>query len=334
MNRATKIVAAVLVALALGLAVLAIILGRQNAGPAVATAPVADPSPSYPVVVADADLAVGVPIDAKQLKVVNLSIFPTGTKGDIDAFVGKKPVRPIPTGRPIYDSDIGGGSLLSFAMADGERAISITVEEVGGSGASRINAGDFVDVFFAMRDQSNVGQSQARLLLSRVRVMLYGNGVADNLSVAQSGPVLRPAVLVIPLAEVPRLLLATQHGRIALVLRSPGDDAVADTSLFEKAGPVLTPRAGLSDPQRASLREPSNLAFAGIDLAGLVNPTRAPIPVSPASPAAPSHFVPASPVGTPPATSPAMPASRPASRSAPASQVEIIRGTQTEVVPF
>jgi pilus assembly protein CpaB len=161
--------------------------------------------------------------------------------------------------------------------------------------------------------------------------MMYGNGVADNLTVAQSGPVIRPAVLVIPLAEVPRLLLATQHGRIALVLRSPGDDAVADTSLFEKAGPVLTPRPGLNDAQRASLREPSNLAFAGIDLAGLVNPTR---PVASAAAPAATNSVPAPPVGLPPATSPATPAPRTAPRPPPTSQVEIIRGTQTEVVPF
>jgi len=331
MNRATKIVAAVLVVMALGLAVLAIILGRDsNPPPVVAAAPVADPAPSYPVVIADADLPVGQPIEAKQLKVVHLSIFPTGTNGDIDAFIGKKPVRAIPTGRPIYDSDLGGATALSFTMAEGERAIALTVEEIGGGGgtsasggaANRISAGDFVDVFFALKDQTNVGRSQVRLLLSRVRVLVYGSGVTDNLSVAQSGPVTRPAVLVVPLPDVARLLLATQHGRVVLALRSPGDDAVADVNLFHQPGPALAARPGLNDAQRASLREPSNLAYAGMSLGGLVNLTEESVPVS----------VP--PVSAPPVMSPATSAPRPAPRAAPTRQVEIIRGTQTEVVPF
>jgi len=329
MNRATKIVAAVLVALALGLAVLAIILGRgSDPQPTVAAAPIADPAPSYPVVIADADLPVGQPIEAKQLKVVHLSIFPTGTNGDIDAFIGKKPVRAIPTGRPIYDSDLGGATALSFTMAEGERAIALTVEEIGGGsgtsagGANRISAGDFVDVFFSLKDQNNTGRSQVRLLLSRVRVLVYGSGVTDNLSVAQSGPVTRPAVLVVPLPDVARLLLATQHGRVVLALRSPGDDAVADVNLFYQPGPALAARPGLNDAQRASLREPSNLAYAGMSLGGLVNLTEESVPV------------PASPVSAPPVMSPATSAPRPAPRAAPTRQVEIIRGTQTEVVPF
>jgi pilus assembly protein CpaB len=330
MNRATKIAAAVLVALALGLAVLAIILGRgENPPPVVAAAPVADPAPSYPVVVADADLPVGQPIEAKQLKVLHLSIFPTGTNGDVDAFIGKKPVRAIPTGRPIYDSDLGGATALSFTMAEGERAIALTVEEIGGGGgtsaggaANRISAGDFVDVFFALKDQTNAGRSQVRLLLSRVRVLVYGSGVTDNLSVAQSGPVTRPAVLVVPLPDVARLLLATQHGRVVLALRSPGDDAVADVNLFHQPGPALAARPGLNDAQRASLREPSNLAYAGMSLGGLVNLVEESVPV------------PASPVSAPPVVSPPTSAPRSASRAAPTRQVEIIRGTQTEVVPF
>ncbi|QEI05643.1 Flp pilus assembly protein CpaB [Pigmentiphaga aceris] len=329
MNRATKIVAAVLVALSLGLAVLAIVLGRQSSPPeVVVAAPVADPAPSYPVVVADAELPVGQPIEARQLKVVNLSIFPPGTNGDIDAFVGKKPVRAIPVGRPIYESDLGAASPLSFAMTDGERAIALTVEEIGGGsgtssgGPNRISAGDFVDVFFSLKDQSNVGRSQVRLLLSRVRVLVYGSGVTDNLAVAQSGPVTRPAVLVVPLPDVPRLLLATQHGRVVLALRAPGDDAVADVNLFHQPGPALAPRPGLNDAQRASLREPSNQAYAGMSLGGLVNLTEESVPASP------------SPVPVPPAVSPASPTPRQAPRAAPTRQVEIIRGTQTEVVPF
>ena len=328
MNRATKIAAAILVMLALGLAVLAIILGRQTPAPVATGAPAGSPSPSYPVVVADADLAVGVPIEANQLKVVNLSIFPTGTKGDIAAIVGKKPVRPIPTGRPVYDSDIGLGTLQSFAVAEGERAISITVEEA--SAANRINPGDFVDVFFVMRDPGNPEQSQARLLLSRVRVMLYGSGVADNLPASPAGPVVRPAVLAVPLPEVPRLLLATQHGRLALVLRSPGDEAVADANLFEKPGPVLAPRPGLTEAQLSALREPSNLAFAGISLGGLASPGGSVRTL----PARAPESVSAPPSWVPPAPSSASPVPRPAQRAAPTSQVEIIRGTQTEVVPF
>ena len=330
MNRETKIVAALLVAMALGLAVLAIVLGRQTPvqAPSMAAAPTADAAPSYPVVVADTDLVPGEVLEAKHLKVVNLSIFPTGTKGDVDAFIGKKPVRAIPAGRPIYDSDLGVVNVSPLAIAKHERAIAISVDEVSGSNVNRINAGDFVDVFFAWRDPANVEQSQARLLLSRVRVVSYGSAVVDNVAATQVSSINRPAVLAISLAEVPRLLLATQHGRLTLVQRPADDETVADASLFEKAGPVLGPRPGLTDAQRAALQDPNNQAFAGMNLGGLTRSANS------ANPARPSPSVPVPPAGMAPVASPVSPAPRAAPRAAPGSQVEIIRGTQTEAQPF
>jgi pilus assembly protein CpaB len=150
------------------------------------------------------------------------------------------------------------------------------------------------------------GEAQARLLLSRLRVLSYGTadsapgqaavaarpvGNGDNDSRASdiqgasststgnsAQTPARSAVLAVPVAEANRLLLGAQQGKLFLALRNPADDGLPDQSLFADAAAVLSPRRELSPEQHLALASPENDAFAGIDADALAGRrgTRAP----------------------------------------------------------
>jgi pilus assembly protein CpaB len=121
---------------------------------------------------------------------------------------------------------------LALKVAEGERAVAVKVDESIGAG-NRIRPGDFVDVFFVLRrDGNEIDQSQARLLLSRKRVLAYGAASVDALSSAEktegkqaNGPDnARTAVLAVPVAEVSHWLGRLQWQLAAGTAQSHGYD--------------------------------------------------------------------------------------------------------------
>jgi len=321
MNTVTKIVAAMLVLLAVLLGGYAFILATKP--PPEPAKPASEPVPlsekKTPVVVADKLLPGGVPIDAAALKVVELPIDPAGSYRDVSALAGKIPKFDIGPGTPVTESSLVKG--LTLLLNEGERAVAVPVDEVVGAG-NRVSPGDFVDVFFTLKQGQgqDITKTQARLLLSRLRVLTYGSASAggdvqqDNgIVVARSNNPPAPAktaVLAVPTADVNRLLLATQNGKLQLVLRHPTDETAPDVSLFPEPPPVLAAKPGLTKEQREALEKAENQAYAGLELAGLSGETaKRPVPAArPRQPAA---------------------APRP-----PANTVEVVRGTKREVVGF
>lgn len=114
-------------------------------------------------------------------------------------------------------------------LAEGERAVSIKVDEASAVG-HRIKPGDWVDVFLVMRrDGQEVDSTQARMLLPRKKVLVYGtrtqNGMqeTDSKNKDAQTSVPRTAVIAVQVHEVNRLLLAEQQGQVLLALRNPLD---------------------------------------------------------------------------------------------------------------
>lgn len=185
----------------------------------------------------------------------------------------------------------------AMQLNPGERALAVPVDEFVAAG-NRILPGDYVDVFLNLRAPSGIntdGQAQARLLLSRLRVLSYGatdtapaaaansanpaNGDAADSRAADiqgssaasgsssnsaSAPA-RSAVLAVPVEEANRLLLGAQQGKLFLALRNPTDVGLPDQDLFAPSVAVLSPRRALSPEQQLALASPENDAFAGID---------------------------------------------------------------------
>jgi pilus assembly protein CpaB len=284
MLRLTQILAAVLVLLAVALGGYAWWLGSHaptaSSGTDAATAP-AVVAPTFPVVVTTRRVAAGETLAADALQVVQLPIAPPGALREVPAAIGRVPVVDLAVGALVMDAGLASG--LALRLAEGERAVAIRADEVLGV-ANRVQPGDFVDVFVMLKtDGREVARSQARLLLSRQRVLAYGSASVDGLPATENGTTGNPAptsapartleaartaVLAVPVQDVARLALAEANGRLLLALRHPGDTALPDAALFAALPAALRPIAG--GPAVAVVRpiDQAQVGFAMDDLAG------------------------------------------------------------------
>lgn len=312
MNNLGKWIAVLLVLAAATLASLAWWLGSRPA-PVIAkpAATIAVATVQYPVVVAAVKLEQGKPIAAADVTLLNLPANAPGTYQNTAALIGKVPTTDIAAGALIMENGIRHG--LALALEPGERAVAVAVDEVIGAG-NRIEPGDYVDVFFTLRQGNDIEKSQARLLASRQRVLAYGATVVGEQNTDSSKPTAasqaRTAVLAIPVNLVNDLLLAAHNGRLVLALRSPADQQTADAGLFANPATLLNVKGGLTRAQQEALNTPENQAFAGVYLPSWAADSRQ----------GRAHSAPR--------------ASSPMRSSAPRSTIEVIRGTQREAVPF
>lgn len=316
MLKLTRIAAAALIALALVLALIAVAVSRRAAQTAPAPAPqIAGQPQHWPVVEAATLLPAGRPIAAGDLRIGAAPQPPTGGYSTLAEATGAVPVRDIAPGTALNSALMAQG--YSLRLNPGERALAVPVDELVAAG-NRILPGDHVDVFLNLRAPSGMntdGQAQARLLLSRLRVLSYGaadtapgqasaaqpptggdrDSRADDIQGSPSSSTgnsaqapVRSAVLAVPVADANRLLLGAQQGKLFLALRNPTDVGLPDQTLFAATAAVLSPRRELSPEQRLALASPENDAFAGIDADALAGrrAVRAPTPTNaPAVPA-------------------------------------------------
>ncbi|WP_082221383.1 Flp pilus assembly protein CpaB [Herbaspirillum chlorophenolicum] len=283
MSKLTKIAAVILLLLAASLAALAWWMGRREQTVIVpANAPMAN-SAVYANVVAARKLEKGVPITADSVKLLNLPTTIAGTYRDIRSVIGKIPATDIAAETLITDSNLVHG--LALKLEAGERAVAIPIDEVAAAG-NKIEAGDYVDVFFTLKQGTDVEKSQARLLASRRLVLAYGANVigeapGDSLPKNPSQNQARTAVLATPVDQVNPLLLAMQNGKLSLALRHPDDTGVADGDLFAAPKKVLGNKPELTGNQKDALKTADNQAFAGIDLSSWSGGNAKGTPVSP-----------------------------------------------------
>ncbi|MBS7780225.1 Flp pilus assembly protein CpaB [Acidovorax sp. CCYZU-2555] len=284
----TKILAGLLLVLAIGLAIGAWMLSRPNER---ALAPVAtDSTPrekveQHAVVVAAKAIAAGQRLLAEDVKIVQLPAAVASSFSRIDAVLGRTTVMAMSAEAPLFEQHLIQG--LALQLENGQRAVSIAVKEPMAAG-HHVRPGDFVDVFFTLdgkTDQASV-DTQTRLLLARSRVLAYGaasvenpppsadplkaqdpdsgagvrRGTRDNQNARSDNA--NTAVLAVPLDDVQRLTLAEKYGQLTLALRHPDDSSVPDASLFAALPTVLQPVAGRL-PKGESL-QPVDRSYAGL----------------------------------------------------------------------
>jgi len=266
----------------------------------------------HDVVVAAKAVAAGETLTADALKVAQWPVMPSRGFDRIEAVAGEHARIDIAAGDPVLAGMLMRG--LASYLKDGERAITVPIDEVVGA-AGRVQPGDYVDVFFTLERGAEVSGTQSRLLQSRVRVLAYGVQSLDGPPPGQdaAAPVrgsapapVRNAMLAVPIDRVNELLLATRNGKLQLALRSPADAAMPDVALFPERQPVLSARPGLSPEQREQLRLAANQAYAGDSLPQLSSP----------QPAAPAK------------------AARAASAAGTGRTIEVVRGGERETVRY
>jgi len=287
-SKQIRIVAVVLLALAGVLALLAWQVARRAAVPPPATQGAA---PMHAVVVTTRAVEAGKPLPADALKVMQLPIDPTGAYQDVARVAGQVPVAALGANVPVLEGQLLAG--LARQVPEGQRAMAVSVDEVIGVG-HQVQPGDYVDVFVVLRrDNQEIPDSQARMLLSRLRVLAYGAGAvnapqrpqAEQMMARRDGA--KTAVLAVPLEQVSKLVMAQQAGRLALALRNPKDEAMPSEGMFADPPAVLQARAGV--PPEAG-RAPADKALAGVGLAGLIGtaPPTSPTPRVPPAPLRPT----------------------------------------------
>jgi pilus assembly protein CpaB len=170
MVKLAKVFAGLLVVVAIGLGAFAWMIARRPPPPVV----VHIPPPGFSVVVASHSLPAGQPIKAEDLDVTRIGQSPAGSFSETASVVGRVPLADISAGQPVVDGALLEG--LAGRLQPGERAVAIKVDELAGVGG-RVRPGDWVDVFMLLRregPEGEIGRTQARLLVSRVRVLAYG----------------------------------------------------------------------------------------------------------------------------------------------------------------
>ncbi|VWB22903.1 pilus assembly protein CpaB [Burkholderia lata] len=306
-NNVTKIIAGLLIAIAVLLGIYAWVLGRSASRPApvqqVATAT------AVPVVIATRTLPGGQPIPADALKIQSTALVPVGAFSDPVPLVGRVPVREIPASAPVVADALVSG--LAEDVQPGERAVAVRVDESNAVG-NRLRPGNYVDVFLNLKREGGgtmldgeVSQSQARLLLSKVRVLSFGDATSDRDSGNNNGGNGQPAgvriaVLAVPTAQVDALTLGEASGRLTFALRNPRDDELAIQTVAVRTDNKLSPSA---------------LAAAGVSLQQLSGTPRTPV----------------ANVNVPPLPPRLLPVVRP---SGGGSNIEVIRGGRSETVAY
>jgi pilus assembly protein CpaB len=235
-------------------------------------------------VVAAKPLPAGQAIPADALRVERLTINPAGAFQDVTVATGRVPVLDLAEGTPVMENQLVSG--LALRIGEGERAVAVKADEIMGVG-NKIQPGDFVDVFITLKsDGKDVDRSQARLLLSRKRVLAFGNASVDGLpsktgdktgqQQAQRVEPARTAVLAVPVDDVNRLTIGDASGRLLLALRNPTDMSEPNPKLFSELPTALQPaqpKAG--EPRRAPL-EGLDRAQAGLTAADFITGGKGP----------------------------------------------------------
>lgn len=291
MANITRILAVFLIALAVLLGIFAWSISRRPPPPA---PPLVQGQASFPVVVATHDLPAGKPLEADALTLRMAPSRAIDEFADATRLIGRVPLTAIAANTPLADANLATG--LADVIAPGERAIAVRVDE-GNAVGNRVRPGNFVDVFFMLkRDMSagpgtnaEVDATQARLLLSRVRVLSFGDatlpGTSDagdaaanaaNAANAPRGAGVRTAVLAVRTADIDALTLAEGAGRLVLALRNPADREQTEPLVM---APLLTSIRMPNDGAASAAAGLSLEALAGTH--GARTPSVPPLPRTP-----------------------------------------------------
>jgi pilus assembly protein CpaB len=156
---------------------------------------------------------------------------------------------PLASNEPIMRSKVTGPGQrpsLSSLLQEGNRAVTVRVDDVRGV-AGFILPGDFVDVVLIKTDDEHVRrENYSEMLLQRVKVLAIDQLASER----QEQPTVAKAVtLEVTPEQAQRILLATNVGKLSLILRQPEEAGVgAGRRISEKDLSSVRPP---EEPQRA-----------------------------------------------------------------------------------
>ena len=221
--------------------------------------------PTRAVVVAATDLTVGTSVRPEDVRIIEwpATSLPAGVFEKTDDVVGRGLVMPVIQNEPFLPMKLAtkeAGSGLPILIPEGERAVSVRVNEVIGV-AGYVLPGTRVDVVAVASATDNKADTTSKVVLTNVQVLAAGTKVEQDGEGGKPTPVTVVTLLVDP-DNAERLTLASTEGKIQLALRNPLDQGSPSTVGVRTAGLLGdAPVAKVPGPMRARfVRPPAVLA--------------------------------------------------------------------------
>lgn len=211
--------------------------------------------PTTPVVVAAADLALGVELRREDLRVIAwpADAVPAGSFTDPQEVIGRGLVQPVTQNEMVLPgklAPVGAGAGLPPIIPEGMRAVSVRVNDVIGV-AGYVLPGTRVDVVATVSPTNQQTDMTSKVVLTNVLVLAAGTRIErdadDNKPISVS-----VVTLLVDPADAERLTLSSTEGKIQLALRNPLDRTAPRTPGVKPA--VLLGYAPPRPPVRPTAR--------------------------------------------------------------------------------
>jgi pilus assembly protein CpaB len=189
---------------------------------------------TVPIFVAAKDISLGEPLSAAMVKQEPWpkDKVPTGAVLSIADVEGRRVRQRLFAGEPILENKLlGKGASMQGASAvipGGYRVVSVLVDSVSGSGL--ILPGDRVDVlvYLVGNLQHSIAETSTRTVLQDIKVFAV-NDVVDMEKDGKDKCISAKTIsLLVTPAQAAKVTLASEMGKIRLVMRGPEDNAHAE----------------------------------------------------------------------------------------------------------
>src|SRR6266540_630875 len=193
------------------------------------------------VVVAKQEIQLGEKITAEHLA---LSPIPNGSAPEgvfrkMDQLVGRVAITPIGVRETITNMKLapeGTGAVLSAVIPEGYRAMTVKVDDIVGV-SGFIMPGSFVDVVAIIVPVAQAGAANgpiSKIVLQNIKVLASGTKIDSPENQRQPSDVKAVTLQVTP-EQAEKLVLATNEGRLQLVMRNYSDQEDTQTKGANKA---------------------------------------------------------------------------------------------------
>ena len=185
--------------------------------------------PAGQVVVAAEPLAYGAMVMSESVVGIPwyANTLPEGafaSKDDLHQGGRRTVLYPLKRGEPVLRSRItGAGQRASLAalLEDGKRAVTVRVDDVRGV-AGFVLPGDFVDLVMIADEPSSKRQSYSDILLEHLKVLAIDQIASEG---EEKPTVARAVTLEVTKEQAQKVLLATNVGKLSLILSRPNESA-------------------------------------------------------------------------------------------------------------
>jgi len=233
------------------------------------------------IFVAMEDIAFGESVTSQVLRLEEWpkGKVPEGALSKIEDVEGRRTRTILYAGEPLLERKLlakgDSGPGVSNRIPKGYRVISVQVDKVSGS-SSMILPGDRVDVMLYLTRSPGSGTYQAttRTILQDVKVFAVNDVVGLESDQNDTSIVAQTISLLVTPEQAQQVMLATEMGKIRLVMRSPEDQdqpEVGDSTVSDIFG--LADGADREQERRA-MEAPQTEETPGRGLGGLLNSLR------------------------------------------------------------